>query len=126
MLMVLFVRPALMVMGLLGAMVIVEPMVGLVNETFFTAMRAANTNSLVGILLIFGFMVVSVSIIFTIMNKSFSLIHMIPDKVLRWVGGGPEQLGEQQAGEEAKSLVLGGVMRGQGAATQAATFWYQK
>lgn len=42
-----------------------------------------------------------------IVQKSFTLISYLPDKVLRWIGGSPESIGEQTAGwgEEAKQKV---------------------
>ena len=44
----------------------------------------------------------------TIVEKSFSLITMLPDKVLRWIGGHPETYGQeigQQWTEAAKGQV---------------------
>lgn len=40
-----------------------------------------------------------------VVQKSFGLISFLPDKVLRWIGGSPESIGQEAAqwGEEAKS-----------------------
>ncbi|KTC87412.1 MULTISPECIES: type IVB secretion system protein DotA [Legionella] len=45
-----------------------------------------------------------------VVQKAFTLITYLPDKVLRWIGGQPEGFGEQisQWGEEAKGKVEGG------------------
>lgn len=43
----------------------------------------------------------------TIVQKSFTLIHLLPDKVLRWIGGQPESIGAESAGwaEESKKSI---------------------
>lgn len=47
------------------------------------------------------------SMYLTIVQKAFTLIGVLPDKVLRWIGGSPESVGEQSAqwGEEMKSKI---------------------
>jgi defect-in-organelle-trafficking protein DotA len=46
----------------------------------------------------------------TVVQKAFTLITYLPDKVLRWIGGQPEGIGEQTAqwAEESKKEVEGG------------------
>lgn len=43
----------------------------------------------------------------TIVQKAFTLIHLLPDKVLRWIGGQPESIGAETAGwaEESKRSI---------------------
>jgi hypothetical protein len=41
-----------------------------------------------------GFIILYVGLVLQIVSKAFSLIHVIPDRVLRWIGGGGESLGE--------------------------------
>lgn len=43
----------------------------------------------------------------TIVQKSFTLITYLPDKVLRWIGGTPESIGQESAqwGEDVKGKV---------------------
>ena len=36
--------------------------------------------------------------------KSFSMIHVIPDQVLMWIGGAPLQLGESEIGDRGEAL----------------------
>lgn len=42
-----------------------------------------------------------------VVQKSFNLIGILPDKVLRWIGGQPESIGQEtmQWGDEAKAKV---------------------
>lgn len=55
-----------------------------------------------------------------IVQKAFSLIAYLPDKVLRWIGGTPESLGQEAAGwgDELKAGVKAGAEQTQGAQSQ--------
>ncbi|MFC3909585.1 type IVB secretion system protein DotA [Legionella dresdenensis] len=56
----------------------------------------------------FFFCLLMYTTLYTIMvQKAFTLIVSLPDKVLRWIGGQPEQIGQEAAGwgEEAKKKV---------------------
>lgn len=44
-------------------------------------------------LIIFEMIIYTMSLV-VIVNKSFELIHYLPDKILRWIGGGGEALGQ--------------------------------
>jgi defect-in-organelle-trafficking protein DotA len=57
-----------------------------------------------------------------IVQKSFSLITMLPDRILRWIGGQPESIGGEmgQMAEEVKGKVAeGGKATSEGAAASA-------
>ena len=41
---------------------------------------------------------------FGIVRKSFSMIHVVPDRVLMWIGGSPSQLRESEIGDEGEAL----------------------
>jgi defect in organelle trafficking protein DotA len=48
--------------------------------------------------MIFGGVTYSLMYVFlyqTVVEKSFDLIHLLPDQILRWIGGHPEQYGSQ-------------------------------
>ncbi|WP_298624141.1 type IVB secretion system protein DotA [uncultured Legionella sp.] len=55
-----------------------------------------------------------------IVQKAFTLIAYLPDKVLRWIGGTPESLGQEAAGwgDELKTGIKGGAEATQGAQFQ--------
>jgi conjugal transfer/type IV secretion protein DotA/TraY len=92
----LFARPALMLMGLVTGMFMVEPLVQLINDTFTYAMFSVQGGTVSLLFAIFGFCAIYVSLLITAINKCFAMIHLMPDKVLRWIGGGGEQLGETE------------------------------
>ena len=56
----------------------------------------------------------------TVVQKAFTLITYLPDKVLRWIGGQPEGIGEQAAqwaeGEPKKQVEGGGKETGRASA----------
>jgi conjugal transfer/type IV secretion protein DotA/TraY len=106
MLLVLFARGALMTMGLVMGIYMVDPLVTMVNDTFLiaTTVLQKGTN-FTGLFTTVGFGVVYTSLILSVMNRSFSMIHTVPDKVLGWVGGHAARLGESSAREDASNRI---------------------
>lgn len=98
----LFTRPALMLMGMVMGIFMLEPLVTLVNDTFFYTMLSVQQATITGLFQFFGFTSLYVSLILTVVNKSFSMIHIVPDKALRWISGGREELGENALRDHAK------------------------
>ncbi len=76
-----------------------------------TAFSAAGTaTGYTGWAGIYGFffsILIYTSLYITVVQKSFTLIGSLPDKVLRWIGGQPEQIGQESAGwaDETKKQV---------------------
>ena len=98
----LFTRPALMLMGMVSGMFMLEPLVMMINDTFYYAMGSNQRGSVTGLFSILAYCALYVSLILTVVNKCFSLIHIMPDKVLGWIGGHAAQLGESSARDHAK------------------------
>ena len=106
-----FLRPAMMVIGFIAAIAMCYIGVWLLNSGFSTVLDFLDSSSLWHVTegwsissmaipwaSIFGFffvVVIYTMIYLTLVEKSFSLIAVLPDKVLRWVGGQPESIGEQ-------------------------------
>lgn len=101
----LFTRPALMLMGMVVGMFMLEPLVMMINDTFYYAMKSVQGATVSMLFSTFGFCAIYVSLILTVVNKCFSMIHILPDKVLRWIGGGEEPLGEGSVRDHAKTTV---------------------
>lgn len=98
-----FLRPTFMVLGLLFGMMISYIGVWLVNQGFGQAYAAAlksagNTNVAFASV---TFMIVYVLIVMQVVQKSFSLIHVIPDQVMRWLGMNIEGMGGEAEAEGA-------------------------
>jgi hypothetical protein len=91
-----FLRPSLMIFGMMGGMLLAPIAVSMVNYTFQGVMGSINQNP--GIIEMIVFMSAYAVLIVTLMNKCFALIYMVPDRVLTWIGG------QAGSGGEAESL----------------------
>lgn len=92
----LLIRPTLLIFGLACSLILSMVVGQLVNSLFyevFTMSRNGDTVGLVGTILAY---VLYTVVMLTFTKKMFSVIHFIPDQILRWVGGGSAQLGEFQ------------------------------
>lgn len=96
-------RPSLMIFGMIIAMLFAVVAVKLVNSTFLYVIRTILPNpglpEFIMILAAYCFLIISV------LNKCFSLIHLIPERVLTWIGGQAVTYGEEQALGEVKKGV---------------------
>lgn len=94
-LMSLFSRPPLMVLGVVASMAILNPAVRFVNAGFIASFRIIQSDSVTGLLSIAGYMMIYCVIIFGVFMLVFSLPQTLPDRILRWIGAGISDLGEQ-------------------------------
>ena len=104
----LMLRPVLMVFGLIAALTIITVFGQMINKVFWDVFMLSQQDSniiiwLVGLiaapLVYFGLML-------TIIKKTMDVIHIIPDQLLGWFGGGGQQLGNYGSaigGEGARS-----------------------
>lgn len=98
----LFARPALAVLGLFAAVLVSDPVIDYIAKGFF-AMRGAVVKSTGGVSVIaefltFGwwFMVFGLTLL-PVLYMIFGLPQTLPDQVLRWIGAGIGDLGETNA-----------------------------
>jgi conjugal transfer/type IV secretion protein DotA/TraY len=117
-----FLRPALMIIGFWASYIMIGIAISLLNGGFFymaisvtgTSMPIWGAITFTGIYILFVLIVV---------NRGFSLIYVIPDRIFRWIGGPQEDTGvaqdlqqlkggyEQQAQKMGQSA--GGAMKAQ-------------
>lgn len=109
-----FLRPSLMVFGMVSGMLLSMIVVQIINSTFLGAMSSVNSSP--GIVEGIIFMCVYGFLIVTALNKCFALIYLIPERVLRWIGGQAESFGEAQSLGEVKSGADAGGQAASGAA----------
>lgn len=105
----LFLRPTLMIFGMISAMLLSWSIVRIINAAFEQVMY--QIISAPGLIEQIVFMVAYTILIVTVINKCYSLIHMLPERTLTYIGGHAVQFGEEQA----LQAIKGGV---EGAATQ--------
>lgn len=105
-----FLRPMLMIFGLIAGIILSYIGVWLLNLGFsyVAGDMVENLHSLAA----FFFVPIVLAMIYTstavtIVEKAFGLIHILPDKVTRWLGGGGETFGSEfgQAAGEVKGIV---------------------
>lgn len=119
-----FLRPALMIVGLIAALIMTYVVVIIISVGFLPVATsiAVDHYSLIGII---AMMVFYTMIILIGLNKAFSLIHVLPDRIMRWIGQPGEQSGADQeinelkggAGSVEKSMSDTGSMGARGAAS---------
>lgn len=102
-LMALFVRPALAVIGLFAAMLIADPVVDFITQAFF-AMRGAvvtSTGFFPGALVEFftfsWWLTMFGIVLLPVLYMIFALPNVLPDRVLAWLNVGVHDLGATQA-----------------------------
>ncbi len=100
----IFMRPSLMVIGLVIAAKLLDVAVKMLNFGFDYFMTTIGGSSYgffadIVLLIIYGGIVIALT------HECFTLIHVLPDKVNRWIGGHAEQSGvAKQMGEMQKSV----------------------
>jgi len=105
MLLNLFLRPGLMIIGLIAAMYVALPAVLLLNNGFVWLVQTIIQAP--GLFEELLFMSAYTSLLISILNKVFSLIFIVPERILTWIGGQSIQYGEAEAVSAAKHAVEG-------------------
>lgn len=117
----LVMRPALMLFGLVTAMLLTQPITGLVNASFMSAVSGVQADSTTGLVSFIAYVAIYVLIMTTVLHTVFSLIHWIPDNVPRWIGGhvsgGPASPDQKE--REAAHIFAGGVANTRGGVAHA-------
>lgn len=92
----LMLRPALIVAGFAASVLIIYPMGMILNMVFFDVfiISATNGGSFYAVFMLIAGTVVYASVLLSLLHKAFSLIHKIPDELLKWFGGGGSSLGQ--------------------------------
>jgi conjugal transfer/type IV secretion protein DotA/TraY len=102
-------RPTLMLLGLIFSNIAFGVLAAFVNETFSIAATLSNGGSITGLFTIMIQLSMLLYIHYHLATRCYSLITLLPDRVARWMGAGGENLGEEQAQSEARSVIVGGV-----------------
>jgi conjugal transfer/type IV secretion protein DotA/TraY len=120
----LFLRPALMILGFILATKFLIVAIGMLNFSFAATLKASISMGF-GIFGFIALILVYTGLAVALVHEAFSLIYLLPDKTLRWMGGSPEStdVGQQVKGLEAsvdkgtgigKGMMKGGLAKAQG------------
>lgn len=94
-----FAKPVLLVIGFFIAAKFTDVFLRFASALFFNNMATVNADSVAGIITALAFLFMYVSFCVVIVARCFSLIHVIPNSVLRWVGGGGDMFNQDVTGE---------------------------
>ncbi|MFS2113392.1 DotA/TraY family protein [Herbaspirillum frisingense] len=110
MIMSLVMRPSLMLFGLIGSMLLTQPVTGMINGSFMSVVAGVQTDSTTGIVSFIAFITIYATLMTTVVHLVFSLIHFIPDNIMRWLGQASGVLaGAERASEDTQHIFAGGV-----------------
>ncbi|GAB5387555.1 MAG: DotA/TraY family protein [Alphaproteobacteria bacterium] len=102
----MLLRPVLMVIGFILGMVMFNIFAGATAAGFDMATAANYGTSQAGLIgTVFLFAILAGMYVW-MAYKSFSLIHIVPDRILRWIGQGGEGLGEQEGMDQTKIIAM--------------------
>ncbi len=107
----LMLRPVLMIFGLIAALTMITVVGKVINEVFASVFLLSQQDSNI-FLTLANFIIapfIYCGMMWTLITKTMSIIHVIPDQLLQWFGGGGAQLGD-----------YGNTLGGQGSQTFAA------
>lgn len=102
-LMALFVRPALTVIGLFAAMLVADPVVDFIAKAFFSMRGAVVTSTgffpgaLVEFLTFAWWLIMYGIVLLPVLYMIYGLPNALPDRVLAWLNVGVQDLGSNQA-----------------------------
>lgn len=91
----LVLRPPLMIIGLVASFVLMKPIGFLVNSTFVGAFSMSVTPGMFGLTQMVAGCIIYCVVMMMLVQRVFSLTHVIPDRLLRWIGGDQGGVGEQ-------------------------------
>ncbi|WP_412548940.1 DotA/TraY family protein [Ralstonia pseudosolanacearum] len=114
-------RPAFMIVGFILAGTGVVVLGTLLNTMFGVAMQNAQYDSITGLVSIIGFIVLYVGMCQTLLQGTFSLIHVVPDQVFAWIGGQISARVGQDIHEKSQQHLGAGVGQGGNSARSRAS-----
>ncbi len=127
-LMNVFLRPAMMIIGYISGIALCYVSVWIINTGFtnvtqFMTGKAGESAGYINWASAYaGFFCILIytMLYLTVVEKAFTMIYVLPDKVLRWIGGQQETLGADTAqwGQEVKGQVKEGGDKTAGAGAQ--------
>lgn len=110
----LFLRPTLMIFGFVMGIGLLRAGIALVNYGFIPALTSSTLPSMLSVIAVLG---LYCTLIISLVNKSFSLIYMLPNQIMRWMGGQAESSDPSDMVKEAKGGFDAGAEKAQGVNT---------
>lgn len=117
-----FFRPILMVVGLIASLTMLYPATWLINKSYALVMSGLQDSAgdVTGIFSIVVFVLIYCIIIFQVIMFCFTLPQKVPAKIMSWIGAGVSDFGEAGAADR-----VGGVAHGAGGAVKGSVQKYE-
>ena len=102
----LILRPVLIILGFIVALLVITPVTMFFNQIFFQIFINSMVGSLMGLITMLAMIFIYFGTMIFLFHSIFGFIHKVSDKLLRWMGGGGEQLGDhsEQMGNAGKTF----------------------
>lgn len=107
----LLLRPVLIIFGLIAAITLSGLFGQFINLIFLDVFMLNQGDQAPGFFATLFGAGLYAAMMMTVIKQTFNLMHMIPDQLLRWIGGGQEQLG-QYAGASSDSMTKASTIGG--------------
>jgi len=98
-----FLRPSLMIVGFWASYIMVGVVISLLNGGFAYVAQSISGEHGLSLWGVLSFIAIYTIVLLIVINKAFSLIYVLPDKILRWIGGPQEQTDVGRELEQVKS-----------------------
>jgi len=108
----LILRPALIIFGLIAAIILSGLFGQLLNRVFFSVFSGNSSDASLGFFAIIFGTALYATFMYHIIMTTFSLMHKIPDQLLRWVGGQNETLGQYANSTSAETMTNSATVSG--------------
>lgn len=97
----LFVRPVLAIIGLFASFLLADPIIGFITSSFFSVYNSVSASTSVGAITQFSqfiwWMYAYAGLLVPVLYMIFGLPQILPDHVLKWINIGISDLGETHA-----------------------------
>lgn len=118
----LFIRPTLMLIGFLASMMLMVVMGKAVQLIVIPAITSANgADGFSGLATIIGGIAILTLLMIQVAHRAYGLQTELPDKILRYIGGGGEQLGENDNEHQGRRIFVAGASIGTGGLQRGAS-----
>ncbi len=112
-----FLRPVLLLVGLITAMILAQISMRILNAGFSTVVASTKITQLsvgggANLFGVVGLMIIYTLIVVYLINNAFNVIPLLAEKIMRWIGGHPENVGYESALHQIQGGIESGAKRG--------------
>lgn len=102
--------------AMVASLAIMGPIVGVLNEMFLHSFWTVQANAHTGVFKVLGGILMYVTVVYATITFIMALPQSMPDRILRWIGAGIGDMGEQHSMSDIKGgqsqLVRGALLQG--------------